>query len=125
MNQDLDIKKLKQQLEEERTLLTKELSGIARVNPKNPKDWEAVPAETDKAEFRDEAADRIEELEERQAETIPLEKRLENVNQALTRIATGIYGQCEICQTPIETPRLDANPAARTCKKHLDQESVR
>ena len=125
METSLNTTELKRRLEEEKDLLIKELSGIAHKNPKNPKDWSAVPAESGEADFRDEAADRLEDFEERQAETDPLEKRLENVEQALARLANNTYGQCEICQAPIETARLEANPAARTCKKHLDQESHR
>ncbi len=125
METSLNIADLKRRLEEEKDLLTKELSGIAHQNPKNPKEWEAVPAEAGEADFHDEAADRIEDFEERRAETDPLEKRLGNVDQALARLANNTYGQCEICHEPIETARLEANPAARTCKKHLDQESHR
>ncbi len=125
METSLNTAGLKRRLEEERDLLTKELSGLAHKNPKNPKDWEAVPSESGEVDFNDEAADRIEDFEERQAETDPLEKRLENVTQALARLANNTYGQCEICHEPIEPARLEANPAARTCKKHLDQEDHR
>lgn len=123
MNQAPNIDDLKRRLEEERTLLTEELSSVAHVNPKNPRDWETVPSETDEIEFRDEAADRIEDFEGRQAEIVPLEKRLGNVEEALKRIANGTYGKCEVGNEMIENDRLEANPAARTCKKHLDQEN--
>lgn len=125
MDQSFNIEKLKAKLETEKTLLQEELSGIAHKNPKNPKDWEAVPAETGEGAFRDEEPDRIETLEERQAEIIPLEKQLHNVERALAHIADGTYGQCEICQAPIETGRLEVNPEARTCRKHLGQERVK
>ena len=125
MEQTLNIEKLKAKLEAEKILLQEELSGIARKNPKNPKDWEAASAETSEPDFNDETADRIEEFEERQAETIPLEKRLADVERALSHMASGNYGQCEICQVPIELARLEANPEARTCRQHLDQETAR
>jgi len=124
MDQSLNIKELQAKLEAEKTLLKDELSSVARVNPKNSKNWEAVPAEIGENAFRDEEADRIETLEERQAEIIPLEKQLHNIDRALAKIADNTYGQCEICQTPIEKARLEANPEARTCKQHLDQESA-
>jgi len=123
METSLNIDKLKTRLEAEKVLLQEELAAIAHKNPKNPKDWEAVPAESGETDFRDEAADRIEDFEERQAETEPLEKRLDNVEKALGHLANHTYGQCEICQAPIEAARLEANPAARTCKKHLGQEN--
>ena len=119
------VDQLRVKLEAEKKLLTEELSGMAKVNPKNPKVWNAVPGETGEDAFRDEEADRIETLEEREAEIIPLEERLHNVEKALNKIATGTYGQCEVCQVPIEAARLEVNPAARTCKQHLDQESAR
>ena len=125
MNESLDIEALKAKLEAEKTLLQEELSGIAHKNPKNSKDWETVPTESGETDFHDEAADRIEDFEERQSETILLEKRLNNVERALAHIAGGTYGQCEICQMPIAKARLEANPEARTCKQHLDQESAR
>ena len=125
MDQTLNIEKLKAKLEAEKARLEDDLSGIAHKNPKNPKDWEAVPAETGEDTFRDEEADRIETLEERQAEIIPLEKQLRNIERALAHIADDTYGRCEICQTPIGTARLEANPEARTCRQHLDQESAR
>lgn len=125
METSLNIEALKRRLEEEKDLLTKELSGIARQNPNNPKDWHARPAEPGETDFHDETADRIEDFEERLSETTTLEKRLCNVEQALLRLTSNTYGQCEVCQEPIEIARLEANPAARTCKKHLDQESAR
>mgnify|MGYP001588383242 CR=1 FL=1 len=125
MDQLLNLELLKTKLEAEKELLTEELSGMAKVNPKNPKIWEAVPAETDENAFRDEEADRKETFEERQAEIIPLEERLDNVKRALAKIGADTYGQCEVCQTPIEIARLEVNPAARTCKRHLDQERAR
>mgnify|MGYP001571946607 CR=1 FL=1 len=124
MEQAINIEELKKKLEAEKKLLEEELSGIAQVNPKNPADWEAVPAETGENAFHDEEADRIETLEERQAEIIPLEKRLNNIKLVLRRITDGTYGKCEICHQPIEVARLEANPEARTCKQHLDQEGV-
>lgn len=120
-----NLKQAQAKLEAEKKLLIEELSGVAKVNPKNPKVWEAVPGEIGEDAFRDEEADRIETLEERQAEIIPLEERLHNVERALNKIETGAYGQCEVCQAPIEGARLEVNPAARTCKQHLDQESAR
>ena len=68
METSLNIDKLKTRLEAEKVLLQEELSEIARQNPKNLKDWEAVPAESGETDFRDEAADRIEDFEERQAD---------------------------------------------------------
>ena len=42
-------------------------------------------------------------------------KRLQEVEQALGRLARGTYGRCERCGTGIPTERLQAIPWARRC----------
>lgn len=121
MMEKTDLDYFQKKLKTEKAILEEELRGIARANPKNPDDWRAVPAETDEASFRDEVADRLEELEDREATVGPLETRLHDTRSALDRIKTGNYGLCAVCQGPIERERLEANPAAATCKQHLNQ----
>jgi RNA polymerase-binding transcription factor DksA len=41
------------------------------------------------------------------------------VNTALKQIEKGAYGTCVVCGAEIEKERLDANPAAQTCKLHM------
>jgi DnaK suppressor protein len=48
-----------------------------------------------------------------------LDKQLTEVNDALSRIDEGTYGLCEVSNEPIEKERLEANPSARTCLKHM------
>jgi RNA polymerase-binding transcription factor DksA len=48
--------------------------------------------------------------------------RLEKINAALQSIEDGTYGICEKGGEPIEPERLDAEPTATTCMKHLPQE---
>ena len=110
---------LKAKLEEERAILEEELNGIATKDPKNPENWQAKSDDTSEIEFRDDVAERLEELDDREAETLPLESRLHEVKSALTRINEGTYGLCNVCGQPIEVERLTANPAALTCKTHL------
>ena len=45
-----------------------------------------------------------------------------SLQNALEKIKNGTFGNCEICNTPIEVDRLMVNAAARTCKTHLDDE---
>ena len=66
-------------------------------------------------------ADSISEYEENTALVKELETQLKDINEALVKIKSGKYGICEISGEPIEKERLEANPAARTCKKHLKQ----
>ena len=51
-----------------------------------------------------------------------LETRYNNIKKALQRIEDGTYGVCLISGKKIELDRLNANPAAKTCKDHIDKE---
>ena len=42
------------------------------------------------------------------------------VNNALSRIESGTYGECEVCAEPIEPQRLQALPYATLCMKHAE-----
>jgi len=44
-----------------------------------------------------------------------LQESLDDVNQALRRVAEGTYGICERCGKPISEARLEAMPTARRC----------
>lgn len=113
----------KQRLEDEKKLLVTELSGLGIMNPEN-NDWEAVPVpandENDTSDENDNA-DRFEEYQERSATLSILKERLQDVQVALKKIEAGTYGVCEISGEAIDPERLGANPAARTCIKHMEQ----
>ena len=51
-----------------------------------------------------------------------LETRYNNIKKALENINNGTYGICLLCGKKIELDRLNANPAAKTCKEHVDKE---
>lgn len=104
--------------------LVVDLSSIARHDVQTG-DWEAIP-EAEKQCGADDnlIADEIETWNERRATAAVLETRYRNVMRALDKIATGTYGICEISGEPIEAERLIANPAARTCIQHLDDEAT-
>lgn len=118
-----NAQKYKEKLQSELALLEKELSTVGRVNPENPKDWEAVPEEMDITNADpNETADTIESFENNTAILKQLETRHEEIKRALAKIDDGSYGICEIGGEEIEEDRLEANPAARTCKAHMGQE---
>lgn len=118
---ETDLNKFKGLLLTEKEKLEGELATIGRQNPDNPEDWEAVPsdAQTDSADLND-FADNIEDFETNTAILKQLETQLKDVNDALEKIENGSYGICEISGKEIETDRLEANPAARTCKEHMN-----
>ena len=56
--------------------------------------------------------------------TIERERReLVEVEAALKKIASGEYGMCEICESPIKEARLQALPWARLCIQCADHVS--
>ena len=42
------------------------------------------------------------------------------VHNALSRIKNGTYGECEVCDEPIEPQRLQALPYATLCMEHAE-----
>lgn len=116
----MDTQTFKTKLEEEKVTLEAELSTVGRRNPSNPADWEPVPQETGQEADPNDAADHIEHFEENTAILKELETRYNEVLAALARIEDGSYGTCSIGGEPIEEDRLNADPAATTCKAHLN-----
>lgn len=116
----LDKKKIKEKLEKERDLLMEELKDMGRLNPETG-EWEATPEEQDFPQSDlNEMADRFEDFEARSSMMKTLEPRLNNILKALKGLNKDSFGKCEVCKKDIEKARLDANPAARTCKEHLE-----
>lgn len=118
---DLDFEYFKNRLKKEEALLIEELKSVGRINPDNPKDWEARPEEmsTDAADSN-EVADGYEAYGENAGILNKLEPRFNSVRKALKRIEDGTYGFCKVGGEPIEKDRLEANPAASTCKQHME-----
>lgn len=111
----------KQKLEAEKSALTEELAKLGNRDPKSH-DWEASPDTSDLLSADpNTSADRFEDFEEKSALIVPLEARLAQVENALAKIAAGTYGKCRVCGEAIEEARLEANPAAETCMKHIEE----
>lgn len=114
-----DISKYKALLEAEKARLETALGSVGQRNPANPSDWQARPTETGtEADVIDEAQ-QLETNENNEAVLADLEIRYNEVVGALNRIEQGTYGICSVSSEPIEEDRLDADPAANTCKAHL------
>lgn len=117
----IDYNHFKSKLEEEKEILEKELSEIGRINPDNPSDWQALPGDKDSSTADENTvADSIEDYEENAAVVNTLEKRLKDIRSGLDKIKHNVYGTCQVCGKEIELDRLEANPAARTCKEHMN-----
>ena len=118
--QTTDTKHLEEKLKAELGIVEKELKTVGRKNPSNPADWEARPDKMDVMPAdSNEVADAIESYEENAGILKQLEIRFNEIKGALDRIGNGTFGLCETCQHPIEAERLEANPAASTCIKHM------
>jgi RNA polymerase-binding transcription factor DksA len=110
----------KEKLEAEKKTLEEELGQIAIFNTET-NIWEATPDQEMMGEIDDnDAADRFEDFEGRTGMVTTLQARLTDVNIALGKIDAGTFGNCEVAHEPIEEDRLEANPAARTCKAHMN-----
>lgn len=121
-----DLNHFKKLLEEEKRKIEEELRETSIKNPKDNADWQAVYPERDLDEKIEsdpiDAADKIEDYQERYDLNDVLEKRLISVKDALKAISNGTYGKCNVGGTThdIEKERLEANPAATTCINHLE-----
>ncbi len=115
----IDTNTYKPRLEEEKVRLESELSSVGRRNPSNPADWEPIPEDTGQEADPNDRADKLEGYEANSAILNDLELRYNDVLSALDRIEKGTYGVCEVSGEDIEADRLNADPAAKTCKAHL------
>lgn len=121
----IDNTQYKKRLEIEFKELEKELSGLGTHNKENPAEWDVKAPDFDIMNAdENEAADKNEELHVDSIILDELTARYNDVALALTKIEAGTYGLCEIDGGPIEDSRLLANPAARTCKEHIDLEDT-
>lgn len=114
----MNIDTYKTKLIEEKHRLVGELKKIGR--NVGADDWEATSDTAIDPADDTEMADKLEELGINDAVVGELEKQLKDVDDALGKIDEGAYGTCEVCGAHIEEDRLEANPAARTCKAHMN-----
>lgn len=116
----LDKKKIKEKLEKERNVLLEQMKDMGKLNEETG-EWDATPEELEFPEAdENDKADRFENFEARSSMMKTLEPRLNSILKALKGINRESFGKCEVCKKDIEMTRLEANPAAQTCKKHLE-----
>ena len=115
----METNKFKKKLESELLLVERELGEVARKNPENPNEWEAVETEMDSDHADDnDVADNLESFEDNTGLFNKLDKRYRDIKDALAKIEAGTYGKCEVGGESIPLDRLEANPSAKTCLKH-------
>jgi RNA polymerase-binding transcription factor DksA len=120
----MDTATYKTHLEALKDTLITDLSVIA-LHRQDIDQWELkTEAATDDTADPTDYADIAEDSEERLAIFTQLSTRYHNVVRALAKIEAGNYGICEISGHPIEPARLAANPAARTCVAHREDEAT-
>lgn len=109
----------KEKLVAEKALLEDELQNLGQKDEHG--DWSATPEahgdidgdDADQAEF-------IQDFDSKVARLGSLEVKYNQVVGALERIENGTYGICLKSGKPIEEDRLEANPAAETCKAMMN-----
>jgi RNA polymerase-binding transcription factor DksA len=116
----MDTSGYKQKLGEEKAKLETELLKVGRKNPANPTDWEPVPPQSETEADPIDSADITIGFDTNAAIVADLENRYNDVVAALARLEQGSFGTCEVSGESIEEERLNADPAARTCLKHLN-----
>ncbi len=119
-----DTTKTKELLTTTLAHVTAELTTLGIHDPKNQKDWIAIPDPEEMEPDLNDAADRVEEWDERASVLAQLERQYNDTVRALQKIEDGAYGVCEVGNEVIEDDRLEANPAARTCTAHMDTETT-
>jgi RNA polymerase-binding transcription factor DksA len=117
----LDKKKIKEKLEKERDDLLNQMKGMGKLNLET-NEWETTPEELDFPESdENDKADRFEDFEARSSVMRTLEPRLNSILKALKGLNKESFGKCVVCKKDIEMTRLEVNPSAQTCKKHLEK----
>jgi len=117
----MDTQHFKHHLEGELASVESSLNDIAIFN-EGTGEWEAKGEDmetTSPTQDSNEFADKLEEYEEHREELPALQARWSEIRAALEKIENGTYGTCEVDGGAIEEDRLEANPAARTCKAHM------
>ena len=109
----------RERLEEEKATLETQLADVGRPNPSNPGEWEAIQKEPAQESDPNDQASSLDEYQENRAIVEVLNTRHRIIVAALACIEDGSYGICSVCGNPIEKERLEADPAAATCKAHL------
>lgn len=115
----IDTNTYKELLLQEESRLLAELNNLG-IQSGQTDIWDTDNKEDIDAADREDVADALEDLENKQDTSRVLETELHEIRHALQKIEAGTYGVCEVSGEAIEEDRLKANPSARTCKSHMN-----
>lgn len=107
------LTELKEALLAEKSELEESLGRIAK--PVEGKTGKYEPTFEEIGNDREDNTTEVEEYTDNLPVEIALEKKLQSILLALSKIEKGTYGICENCQQEIAIERLRANPSAQTC----------
>jgi RNA polymerase-binding protein DksA len=108
-----DLKELKTALEKEKAELEKDLGRIAR--PVDIKEGDYETSFENIGTDKDDNATEVDQYTQNLPVETALEKKLQAILDALSKMEKGTYGQCENCNKKIPLERLKANPSAKVC----------
>ena len=111
----LDVEKYRKMLIKERDELVGELEGVAEGSLRVPSDSDNDVIEVAQSGPIIDVEATVNDLKTH---------RLSSIDEALRSIEDGTYGTCAKCGDPIESRRLDADPAATLCIKDAAAEDA-
>jgi len=109
------LSELKAALLKEKGELEADLSRIAKPVDKATGDYET--AFEDIGTDREDNTTEVEQYADNLPVEMALEKKLQDIIDALKKMEDGTYGICANCNQEIDVERLRANPSAKTCIK--------
>jgi len=109
------IQTLKSALIKEKLELENNLAAIAK--PVNKATGDYTTSFEDIGPDREDNASEVEQYSDNLPVEITLEKKLQDIIEALDRMEKGNYGVCANCNQEIDIERLKINPSAKTCVK--------
>jgi RNA polymerase-binding protein DksA len=107
------LNELKGMLLQEKKELEGNLNRIAR--PVNAKGGDYETSFDELGSDKEDNATEVDEYSQNVSVETTLEKRLQEIIEALEGIENGTYGKCENCDADIPIERLKVNPSAKTC----------
>ncbi|MFA6973963.1 MAG: TraR/DksA C4-type zinc finger protein [Parcubacteria group bacterium] len=109
------LSELKEALLKEKGELEANLGRIAKPVDKASGDY--ATSFEDIGTDREDNTTEVEQYTDNLPVEMALEKKLQDVLDALKRMEAGTYGRCEQCNEEIDPERLKVNPSAKTCIK--------